>query len=57
MSVMDSVGPSLIWIRIGNCRNVRLIASLDSIFPRVIEALKGGTNDIDTRPVLLGPLQ
>ena len=40
-------GPAVVWVRIGNCTNSELLASLLPAGPQVIEALKAGDRLIE----------
>ncbi len=40
-------GPAIVWLRIGNCTNAELLASLLPAWPQVIEALEAGDRLIE----------
>jgi len=43
------LGPAVVWLRVGNCTNSELLASLLPAWPRVIEALEAGDQLIEIR--------
>jgi len=42
LSVFDPEGPSLIWVRLGNCRRKVLLETFSKLLTQLIEALESG---------------
>jgi len=42
MRAFDPSGPSVVWVRIGNCTNRILLARFTDVFPTLISALEHG---------------
>jgi predicted nuclease of predicted toxin-antitoxin system len=44
-----SIPPQLVWVRLGNCRKMALIAAFESILPRLVETLGAGEAIVEIR--------
>jgi predicted nuclease of predicted toxin-antitoxin system len=42
LATLDSAGPAVIWVRLGNCRKTTLLATFTQLLPRLLEALQHG---------------
>ncbi len=47
LATVDSDGPALIWVRLGNCRKAALLATFEAILPKLIELLQAGQKIIE----------
>jgi predicted nuclease of predicted toxin-antitoxin system len=45
----DSTGPPVVWVRMGNCRNVALFAAFDQVIPQLIQAIAAGVRVVEIR--------
>jgi predicted nuclease of predicted toxin-antitoxin system len=41
--------PPLVWVRLGNCRKVALVAGFDAVLMKLVEALEAGEKVIEVR--------
>ena len=41
--------PPLVWIRLGNCRKLALIAGMAAVLPKLVEALQAGEKVVEVR--------
>ena len=41
--------PPLVWVRLGNCRKLALIAGMEAVLPKLVEALQAGEKVIEVR--------
>ena len=39
----------LVWVRLGNCRNVALLAAFDRMHDRIVSALEAGQRIVELR--------
>lgn len=49
LATLDSDGPALIWVRLGNCRKAVLLATFEAVLPKLIELLQSGQKIIEVR--------
>jgi predicted nuclease of predicted toxin-antitoxin system len=49
LATLDSDGPTLIWVRLGNCRKVALLAAFEGILPTLLEAVRSGQRIIEVQ--------
>ncbi len=49
LSAADTSGPPLIWVRVGNCRNIVLFEAFDSILADLLEAINSGVKVVEVR--------
>jgi predicted nuclease of predicted toxin-antitoxin system len=49
LSGNDTSGPPLVWIRLGNCRNLALFAAFDHILPQLLEIISTGSKVVEIR--------
>ncbi len=49
LATADSSGPTLIWVRLGNCRKAALLSAFDGILPKLLEALSSEQRIIEIR--------
>lgn len=49
LSGTDASGPSLVWVRLGNCRKDTLYAAFDRLMPQVVEAITAGARVVEVR--------
>jgi len=49
LSVFDPEGPSLIWVRLGNCRRKALLETFSKLLTQLIEALGSGQRIVELK--------
>lgn len=49
LATLDSNSPALIWVRLGNCRKVALLAAFEKLLPQLTEALQANQKIIEVR--------
>ena len=49
LSIAHPNGPGLVWIRLGNCRTIPLIAAMDQHLNALVQALESGTKVVEVR--------
>lgn len=47
LSLSDSNGPPVVWVRLGNCRNNVLFAAFDSVLANVLDAIEAGSKIVE----------
>lgn len=49
LATVDTDGPVLIWVRLGNCRKAELLATFGEVLPRLINLLSAGQKIVELR--------
>jgi len=49
LSSKDPTGPAIVWIRLGNCRNLVLFAAVDTILSDLVQQVTEGAKVIEVR--------
>jgi predicted nuclease of predicted toxin-antitoxin system len=49
LHAIESSGPPVVWVRIGNATRRTLLARLPAIWPAVVAALRGGERIVEVR--------
>lgn len=49
LSANDPNGATLVWVRLGNCRNPALFAAFDSVLEELQEAIAAGAKIVEIR--------
>lgn len=47
LSGQQRAGVQLVWVRLGNCRNAKLLAVFDALWPRIQERLDDGDRIVE----------
>jgi predicted nuclease of predicted toxin-antitoxin system len=45
----DLEGPTVVWVRLGNCRNVALLDTFNRILPQLLKILNSGQKVVEIR--------
>jgi len=45
--MVQRAGVQLVWVRLGNCRNPKLLAVFDALWPRIQERLDDGDRIVE----------
>lgn len=49
LSGSDANGPPIVWVRLGNCRNLALFAAIDCILSDLLQAINEGAKVVEVR--------